>query len=198
VVGGGEVVPARVRRQDVEAVFGAVEFLVERNVARDVLEDDGMTAASEDVSFKLDILAIARQPAFPCGLLFQFGRVARVGSVIHVEPRQLVEANGAVQLVAGQGGGEVADKGAIARRDGQPVATEEFNLHVRRLFSLPGAGEEGDFVAAFRAEAGDAEAITLQPAEREIVIEHEAEFHRVGFWRRGIGMVIANCAGGSK
>ena len=143
-------------------------------------QQDMRSTRLENGFFKRGEMAMARQPAVPGGFQsLRFGGIARIGAVINIEAGQFVEADEAVESVRRQGGGELPEPGAVASDVAEAAPTGEFDGNIFWAFALPGAGEEGDGVAARGAEAGDFQAIALQPAVGKIIKQQKAQFH----WR---------------
>src|SRR5262249_117250 len=97
--------------------------------------------------------------------------------VINVKAGQPVETGDAIQIALRQNFSQLALEVTIARRDGQAVPPEQLDLYLRRLFSLPGAGENRHRVSLRHAEGGNAHTVALQPAERKVIEEDEADSH---------------------
>src|SRR5215203_5939795 len=92
---GSKCAPLDPRWQKMKAIaFGAVEFLIARNLLLREYECMGAASIREHTFLQHFEMMVARQPLVPKGLqALNLGRIAGIRTVVHVKPRQLVESD---------------------------------------------------------------------------------------------------------
>ncbi|MNN24993.1 hypothetical protein D3C81_1384460 [compost metagenome] len=103
---------------------------------------------------------------------------ARVGGVVDIQPRHLVEADHPLHRAPGQIGGDPGGEFLVALVVEQRLDRRHQHFEARRHVAFPDQRVDADRVPAALALLGDAHEVALQPAEREVLVEDESQGHR--------------------
>src|SRR5262249_3632130 len=103
--------------------------------------------------------------------------VARVGGVIHIQARQLIETDDPLEAPPGEQCAELPQKVTVATDVSHSLPTKKFHLDSWRPIPFPGACKDCHFMTVVRTEPGDLHTVALQTAKRKIVEQDETKIH---------------------
>ncbi|MNP12151.1 hypothetical protein D3C76_1043710 [compost metagenome] len=168
------------RRQQVEALRrGGVMLDEQRLLNLGDHQDLGLRPGIEHRALVIGEVAIAAELAIQrVAQGLRLVLEARVGGVVDVQPRHLVEADHPLHRALGQIGGNPGGEFLVALVVEQRLDRRHQHFEARRHIAFPDQRVDTDRVPAALALLGDAHEVALQPAEREVLVEDESQGHR--------------------
>ncbi len=199
-IGRRAAILGNARRQQVKAFSGRAVVLDEQRLLHlGDHQDFGLRLRREHCALVLgEVLVAAPAPIDRVAQRLRLVLEARVGGVVHVQPRHLVEADHPVHRPLGQIGLDPGGEALVAGVVEQRLDRRDQHFEAVRHLAFPDHRVDANAVPATLAFQGDTHEIALQTTEWKVLVENEGQLHQTDSGARSRAFSSVTTRSGSR